>query len=50
MKAVGMVGTGGFDPTAFITRREETTATVEAHEAFARREEGWLETVLEVAA
>lgn len=49
-KLMGMVGTGGFDPTAFITQREETAAAVEAYEAFDRREEGWLKTVLEVTA
>jgi threonine dehydrogenase-like Zn-dependent dehydrogenase len=45
-----LVATGAFDPTAFITQREGTTAAVEAYETFDRREEGWLKTVLEVSA
>jgi threonine dehydrogenase-like Zn-dependent dehydrogenase len=40
----------GFDPTAFVTQHEEPAAAVEAYETFDRREEGWLKTVLDVAA
>jgi threonine dehydrogenase-like Zn-dependent dehydrogenase len=49
-KLLGMVASGGIDPTAFITRHEQPTAAVDAYEAFDRREEGWLKTVLDVAA
>ncbi|WP_037370967.1 alcohol dehydrogenase catalytic domain-containing protein [Amycolatopsis orientalis] len=44
-----LVRTDVVDPTAFITRREEPTAAIEAYESFDRREEGWLKTVLEAA-
>ncbi|GAB3349026.1 zinc-dependent alcohol dehydrogenase [Amycolatopsis echigonensis] len=44
-----LVRTDVVDPTAFITRREEPTAAIEAYESFDRREDGWLKTVLEAA-
>ncbi|MGW4398677.1 zinc-dependent alcohol dehydrogenase [Amycolatopsis nivea] len=44
-----LVRTDVVDPTAFITRREEPTAAIEAYESFDRREDGWLKTVLETA-
>jgi threonine dehydrogenase-like Zn-dependent dehydrogenase len=49
-KLLKMVATGGFEPTAFITQHEQPTAAVEAYETFDRREQGWLKTVLDVAA
>jgi threonine dehydrogenase-like Zn-dependent dehydrogenase len=48
-KLLSMVARG-FDPTAFVTQHEEPAAAVEAYETFDRREEGWLKTVLDVAA
>lgn len=47
-KLVGMVGTGRFDPTAFITQHEKPTDAVAAYETFDRRDEGWVKTVLDV--
>ncbi|MBB1154573.1 MULTISPECIES: zinc-dependent alcohol dehydrogenase [Amycolatopsis] len=44
-----LVRTDVVDPTAFITRREEPAAAIEAYESFDRREDGWLKTVLEAA-
>ncbi|WP_020659552.1 zinc-dependent alcohol dehydrogenase [Amycolatopsis benzoatilytica] len=44
-----LVRTDVVDPTAFITRRPEPAAVIEAYESFDRREEGWLKTVLEAA-
>lgn len=41
--------TGVVDPDAFVTQRAEPTGAVQAHETFDRREEGWLETVLDMA-
>jgi threonine dehydrogenase-like Zn-dependent dehydrogenase len=41
--------TGTVDPTAFITRHEPPTDAIAAYEAFDRREDGWLKTVLDVA-
>jgi threonine dehydrogenase-like Zn-dependent dehydrogenase len=49
-KLLAMVGSGGFEPTAFITQHERPTAAVEAYESFDRRDEGWIKTVLDVAA
>jgi len=49
-KLLKMVAGGGFDPTAFITQHQEPTAAVEAYETFDRRDEGWVKTVLDVAA
>lgn len=49
-KLLKMVARGGFDPTAFITQHEKPTAAVSAYETFDRREEGWVKTVLDVAA
>jgi threonine dehydrogenase-like Zn-dependent dehydrogenase len=49
-KLMTMVATGAVDPTAFITRHESPVDAVEAYETFDRREEGWLKTVLDVAA
>lgn len=45
---LNMVAAGTVDPTAFITRRAEPEAAIEAYRAFDRREDGWLKTVLDV--
>jgi threonine dehydrogenase-like Zn-dependent dehydrogenase len=47
-KLLGMVGTGGVEPTRFITRRAEPESAVAAYESFDRRADGWLKTVLSV--
>jgi len=47
-KLMGMVATGGFEPTEFITQHEQVASAVEAYETFDRREEGWIKTVLDV--
>jgi threonine dehydrogenase-like Zn-dependent dehydrogenase len=44
-----LVVSGTVDPTAFITRHEDPVDAIEAYEAFDRREDGWLKTVLDVA-
>jgi threonine dehydrogenase-like Zn-dependent dehydrogenase len=49
-KLLDMVATGGFEPTRFITQHESPVSAVEAYETFDRRADGWLKTVLDVAA
>jgi threonine dehydrogenase-like Zn-dependent dehydrogenase len=45
-----LVLTGTVDPTEFITKHEAPESAIEAYQAFDRREEGWLKTVIDVAA
>lgn len=40
------VARGDIDPTRFITRRTEPTSMIEAYQAFDRRADGWLKTVV----
>ncbi|WP_103355822.1 zinc-dependent alcohol dehydrogenase [Amycolatopsis sp. CA-128772] len=49
-RLLGMVASGAVDPLAFITQHEAPANAIEAYEAFDRREEGWLKTVLDVSA
>ncbi|WP_280293977.1 zinc-dependent alcohol dehydrogenase [Nocardia abscessus] len=42
------VARGDIDPTRFITQRTEPASMIEAYEAFDRRDEGWLKTVVPV--
>ncbi|HWD02113.1 MAG TPA: zinc-dependent alcohol dehydrogenase [Amycolatopsis sp.] len=44
-----LVRTGVVDPLEFVTRHEKPSAAIDAYEAFDRREDGWLKTVLDVA-
>jgi threonine dehydrogenase-like Zn-dependent dehydrogenase len=43
------VASGIVEPTKFITQRVEPESAIDAYEAFDRRDEGWLKTVLAVA-
>ncbi|MEA5367842.1 zinc-dependent alcohol dehydrogenase [Amycolatopsis sp., V23-08] len=45
-----LVVAGTVDPLAFVTQHEPAENAVDAYEAFDRREEGWLKTVLDVSA
>jgi threonine dehydrogenase-like Zn-dependent dehydrogenase len=48
-KLMGMVATGSVEPTRFITQHEAAVSVIEAYEAFDRRAEGWVKTVLDMA-
>jgi threonine dehydrogenase-like Zn-dependent dehydrogenase len=43
---INLVSTGGFDPTALITEREQLESVIDAYEAFDRREPGWIKVEL----
>jgi threonine dehydrogenase-like Zn-dependent dehydrogenase len=47
-RLLDLITTGLIDPTVFITQKERPASAIEAYEAFDRRDEGWLKTVLEV--
>jgi threonine dehydrogenase-like Zn-dependent dehydrogenase len=47
-KLLDLVATGLVDPTAFITQKQPPESAIAAYETFDRRDDGWLETVLDV--
>jgi threonine dehydrogenase-like Zn-dependent dehydrogenase len=49
-KLVELVATGALDPTDILTQTEPVTGSIEAYEAFDRREPGWIKVELNPAA
>jgi threonine dehydrogenase-like Zn-dependent dehydrogenase len=45
-RLVGLVATGGLDPTEILTHREPATGAIEAYEAFDQRQPGWIKVEL----